>query len=103
MLLLELLILLGGPLFLMLLLKDHMQVGANLMEEFGVFDLLGYFGDIIELPVESLLYKVDLLHLYVLPQDVDYLHFLGQLITLQGVQDILEQAVLREEVSVRTG
>ena len=80
-----------------------MQVGANLMEEFGVFDLLGYFGDIIELPVESLLYEVDLLHLYVLPQDVDYLHFLGQLITLQGVQDILEQAVLREEVSVRTG
>lgn len=82
MLLLELLILFRRPFFFMLLLEDHMQVGADLMKQFSVFHLLGNFRDIVELPIESLFNEVNLLHFDVLSQDVDHLHFLGEFIAL---------------------
>lgn len=78
MLLLEPLLLFRRPLLLVFLLEDHMQVRTDLMEQFGVLDLLWHFGDVVELPVEPLLDKVNLLSFDVFSQDVDYLHLLGE-------------------------
>ncbi len=67
----KLLFLLRRPLLLVLLLEDHMQVGADLMEQLRVLELPGGFTEVLHLAVESILQEVYLFAFYILPQHID--------------------------------
>lgn len=51
----NLLLLFGGPFLFVFLLEDHVQVGADLMEQLGVLELPGGFGEVLHLTVEPIL------------------------------------------------
>jgi hypothetical protein len=83
-----------------LLLKNHMQVGADLMEQLWVFQLFRGFGEVLHLPVEPSLQEIDLFALYILPQHIDQLQSLALLPSLARIR---KRSALGYKITVRKG